>query len=101
MLSVIAPVGVVSPFTPPTVPMTRPSLSVTKMPPETVVRAANVVAAFADLVKPKEDDELRCSMTNVFVSSANERVIDSARRRPNAACRRSEMRMQSVRICCS
>jgi alkylation response protein AidB-like acyl-CoA dehydrogenase len=29
---------------------------------------------------PKEDDELRLSMTNVFVASANERVIDGARR---------------------
>jgi hypothetical protein len=29
---------------------------------------------------PKEDDELRLAMTNVFVSSANERVIDGARR---------------------
>ena len=28
----------------------------------------------------KEDDELRIAMTNVFVSSANERVIDGARR---------------------
>src|SRR5207244_701916 len=28
----------------------------------------------------KEDDELRVAMTNVFVSSANERVIDGARR---------------------
>jgi len=28
----------------------------------------------------KEDDELRLAMTNVFVSSANERVIDGARR---------------------
>jgi hypothetical protein len=29
---------------------------------------------------PKEDDELRLAMTNVFVSSANERVLDGARR---------------------
>jgi len=29
---------------------------------------------------PQEDDELRLAMTNVFVSSANERVIDGARR---------------------
>jgi alkylation response protein AidB-like acyl-CoA dehydrogenase len=29
---------------------------------------------------PKEDDELRLAMTNVYVSSANERVIDGARR---------------------
>lgn len=28
----------------------------------------------------KEDDELRLAMTNAFVSSANERVIDGARR---------------------
>jgi hypothetical protein len=28
----------------------------------------------------KEDDDLRLAMTNVFVSSANERVIDGARR---------------------
>ena len=28
----------------------------------------------------KEDDELRLAMTNVFVSSANERVLDGARR---------------------
>jgi alkylation response protein AidB-like acyl-CoA dehydrogenase len=29
---------------------------------------------------PQEDDDLRLAMTNVFVSSANERVIDGARR---------------------
>ena len=29
---------------------------------------------------PKEDDDLRLAMTNVFVASANERVIDGARR---------------------
>ena len=29
---------------------------------------------------PAEDDELRVAMTNVFVASANERVIDGARR---------------------
>jgi len=29
---------------------------------------------------PKEDDELRIAMTNVFTASANERVIDGARR---------------------